>query len=119
MARSSSDVVGKSPLFASPTVERAPVNSFFLDSTYLFSYLEKIGFHRIVHEVGTRNQMFMETFRNLKSHVLINGWGNWQGGDSLKSFSGNQRKKLAHRRGEEKIQWKVDLLDSIGFPWCV
>ena len=82
-------------------------------------HLEKIGFHRIVHEVGTRNQMFMETFRNLKSHVLINGWGNWQGRDSLKSFSGSQRKNLAHRRGEEKIQWKVDLLDSIGYPWCV
>ena len=82
-------------------------------------YLQEVGFDRIVHESRKGTTSWRESFSKLKKHILQYGfkdWGKSPGGRKLIDWSSYQRKFLKNKRGT-KHQWRIDLLDSVGFPW--
>jgi len=82
-------------------------------------YLQEVGFDRIAHESRKGTTRWRESFSKLKKHILQYGfkdWGKSPGGRKLKDWSCVQRKCLKNKRGT-KYQWRIDLLDSVGFPW--
>jgi hypothetical protein len=82
-------------------------------------YLQEVGFDRIVHESKKVTKQWREGFCNLKKHTLQYGFKEWNkspGGVKLRNWFYEQRRGLKNKRGTE-LQWRIDLLDSIGFLW--
>ena len=88
-------------------------------------HLNQIGFHQILRENTRRNKRWIENFSDLRKHSEQKGFKNWPKPDPGKRYAGirtwsvNQRERLGNLSGEkkEKNQWKIDLLNSIDFPW--
>lgn len=82
-------------------------------------YLQEVGFDRIAHENRKGTKRWRESFSKVKKHMLQYGfkdWGKSPGGQKLHMWFRNQRKFLKNKTGT-KYQWRIDLLNSVGFPW--
>ena len=94
-------------------------------------YLQQIGFFRIVSrnqsQASTRSTKWMDTFNNVRNHAMQYGFKDWEeteGGETLYKWCRKQRNKLKSggvqvktAKLQEKNQWRIDVLNSIGFPW--
>ena len=88
-------------------------------------FLERMGFDRIFKMNFSKNATWMKNFRDVKNHADEKGFRDWPT-KKMTSWAGEQRRvlgtggcqvKTAELRA--KHQWKIDLLNSIGFPWEV
>ena len=94
-------------------------------------YLQQIGFFRIVSrnqsQASTRSTKWMDTFNNVRNHAMQYGFKDWEeteGGETLYKWCRKQRNQLKSggvrvktAKLQEKNQWRIDVLNSIGFPW--
>mmetsp|Transcript_29096 Transcript_29096/g.84557 ORF Transcript_29096/g.84557 Transcript_29096/m.84557 type:complete len:613 (+) Transcript_29096:96-1934(+) len=86
-------------------------------------YLEKIGFHRILKENTVQNIEWMKNLQDLRNHAVVCGFKKFPT-KRLRDWVNKQRRRLGEggdqvKTGElrKKNQWRVDLLNSINFPW--
>ena len=88
-------------------------------------FLESMGFDRIFKMNFSKNATWMENFRDIKNHADAKGFREWPT-KKMTAWASEQRRvlgtggcqvKTAELRA--KNQWRIDLLNSIGFPWEV
>ena len=99
-------------------------------------HLEQIGFFGIVKRNQSQARAlrgqakltgWMDTFNNVRNHAIQYGFKDWEeteGGETLYKWCRMQRNKLKSggdrvktAKLQEKNQWRIDVLNSIGFPW--
>ena len=94
-------------------------------SVHREEFLENIGFFRIFHMNTKHNAAWMKNFRDLKNHITVEGFRKWPT-EKMRKWTIDKRREL--RTGGDQVktdalraknQWKIDLLESIGFPWIV